>query len=100
MITKDQYVERLRKLLDEPEPCVTCPGFENLGSYIKGEGVLIKDWIDPDEDDIYDEICDMCRDFVGCRTSCPCFELKADEAIRRAKLAIDMFDKGQECTFS
>ena len=99
MITKKQYVERLRKMLDEPEPCVTCPGFENFGSYIKGEGVLMKDWVDPDGDDIDDEICEMCADFVGCKT-CPCFELKAPEAIRRARLAIEMFDEGQECTFS
>ena len=95
MITKKTYVKRLEKMLDHPDPCATCPAIVRFVPYNNAEAQRLSAWTDKEKGILYEEICEMCRDFVNA-TSCPCCDLGAKKAINRAREAIKKFWEEEE----
>ena len=84
-VDKKKYVESLRDLLKLTNPCTCCP----QGAYLRSKNYV-------------DDSCKACRSFISTRPrkvnmmleDCPCHILGKEEALKRAALAIEQWDKG------
>ena len=91
MITLKTYVKRLEKMLLTPLPCTTCPGIKGFRHYSDQNAEYLSSWSDS-SGNLDTRICEICEDFVGAVSRCPCFYFKSPkEAIKRARKAIEKY---------
>ena len=85
--TQKDYVELLREMLKQDEPCGCCPVSKDF-SISNG---LCENMIKTGAK----VLCGWCKDFVDCPETglCPCGKLK-EEALIRAHAAIEQYDAG------
>lgn len=108
MITRKEYVDRLKKHLMSAEPCQGCPGYRHFRCATSpGRAIPLNAWRSApvsawSDGDINRDICkDMCTAFVGLPyrdgngAMCPCYQLGADEALETARVAIKAYRKGK-----
>ena len=84
--TEAIHRERLKKMLKKKNPCGLCPGAPRFKC---GKGVLREYVFNPNHRD--NQICKVCKDFVGMKEkrSCPCLMLGEEEAIKRTVIALE-----------
>jgi hypothetical protein len=100
-ITKKNYPERLRKILNEPKPCIMCAASTQVGSIFRWQEYC-------ETDHPVRDICHaICRDFVQLKKprtttptpiptpGCPCMAIGKKRAITRAKKYLTLWDQGK-----
>jgi len=90
--TEKTHGERVKRMLEKKEPCLCCPARTGkmlfTGSKPLGIAGFKHPWYGTEE--IKEEICVICRDFIGMKVnSCPCHQYGKKIALKKTWLALE-----------